>query len=149
MRQRVILPNSEEVTLFTPVANYRSPVLKMKTPVGTAYGMENPFQLIAKLYTSGGVQIPANSNLFVALKTPRQDYERYLRKIPYAAYYDLSEGNQRDVRFNNSTLHVLDVSDSMVRVPEDFEIQFWLESSVVADLTHANTRFEFSVLEDN
>lgn len=148
-RTRTIVHTSAEVTRHTPAAGFNSRLLSIVTPVGTRYVYTNPLPIILKLFNAAGVQIPPTSNLFLFKQRPGEDFGIFLRKIPYAAYHDLTEGQQRDERFRHATLHDLGSEVAEVSNPEDHEFQVWVDSPVAVDLTRAETRFETTVIETN
>lgn len=149
-RTRTILHTSTEVTRHTPAAGFNTRLLTITTPSGTRYIYPNPLGIILKLFTAAGVQIPPTSHLFVFKRRPGEDFPmNFLRRIPYAAYHDLTEGQQRDERFRHATLHDLGSEIAEISNPEDHELQIWVESPVVVDLARAETRFETIAYEIN
>jgi len=147
-RTRRILHTSQEVVRFTPVANNPSRLLTITTPLGARYYYNNPFPLILKLFAAGGVQIPATSTLLIGKRRPGEDFPTFVRMVSYAAYFDLTEGQQRDERFRGNTLHDLGTDIDAISNPQHHELQIWVESPVVVALTEAATRFETTVIEE-
>lgn len=148
-RTRRIIHTSSEVTQLQNAAGYRSPLFVIRTPEGAHYRFENPFQMILKLYDSGGNQIPATSRLYLYKKRPGEDLEIGVRMISYAGYADLSEAQQRDTRYREVTLHDLGSAISQISNPEDHELQVWIDSPVAVELSQAATRFEVVAIEEN
>jgi hypothetical protein len=100
-----------------------------------------------KLVDSLGVQIPANSYIYIAKTRPGDDFPTFIRKIPYAGYFDLDETEQRDVRFTASTIHDLGVMG--IENAESHKLEFYIESTATVDLSRPETRFEFVAFENN
>lgn len=147
-RTRRLLHTSAEVTRHVPVAAHISQMLTITTPLGARYIYGNPFPLILKLFTADGVQIPATSNLLIAKRRPGEDFPTFVRLISYAGYFDLTEGQQRDDRFAGNTFHDLGSVIAGISNPEHHQLQFWVESPVVVDLTRIETRFETTIIEE-
>lgn len=147
-RTRRILHTSQEVTRHTPVASHPTRLLTITTPLGARYLYTNPFPLVLKLFATGGVQIPATSTLLIAKRRPGEDFPTFVRLISYAAYFDLTEAQQRDERFAGNTRHDLGADIAAISNPEHHELQIWVDSPVVVALAEALTRFETTVLEE-
>ena len=148
-RTRTITVDSAEVTTYGPAAGYNSKLLEIVTPRGSTYTFENPLSILAKLYDNGGAQVPRRGSLYLFKRAPGVDFGQFLIKIPYAAYYDLSEANQRDVRYNAETKHDLGGGIQGVRLPEDYILEIWADFSVAVDPTQASTLFEMTAQEQN
>lgn len=149
MRTRTITIDSAEVTTYSPAAGYNSKLLEIKTPRGSTYTFPNPLSLLAKLYDNTGTQLPRNGSLFVFKRAPGLDFGQFLLKIPYAAYYDMTEANQRDLRYAAQTKHDLGGGVQGIRLPEDYILEIWADFSVAADPTQANTLVELTAQEQN
>lgn len=150
MRERTILHTSEEVTRFANTPNVISPLLFITTPHGTEYIYSNPSQIIAKLFDTGGVQIPHNSALFLFVRRPGEDFGSFMRKFVYAPYFDLTIGQQRDVRNAPAITQALGaVNLAAIRAKERYVVEFWVRSALAIDLNRAGTAFEIKVAEQN
>ena len=147
MKPRTILHTSEEVEQHTPVAGVVTPLLTITTPEGATYQYVNPLTMLLKIFDTNGDQIPPNSYIYVFKRRPNEDFGQFIRKLPYAAYYDLDEGQQRDSRFARSTMHDIGAGISDITNPEDHDLELWLESPVAADLSQARTRVELVARE--
>ncbi len=151
MRTRKILLTSEEVTKFTPVANYPVKLLEIKTPRGTSYIYPNPSKLVMKFYDSAAAQIPSKSELLFFKRRPGEDFGTFLGKVYYSAFYDLTEGQQRDTKNAAATTVAIGPVDMAgVQNDQDHLLEVWINSPVVVDTTQAASRFEITdVIEQN
>jgi hypothetical protein len=148
MRTKKLIVTSQEVKQYTGANNIiRKKLIDVVTPKGTTYAFKGPLQIFLKLVDAAGVQIPASSYLVIAKRRPGDDFETLIRRIPYSGYYDISETQQRDVRFTASTIHDLGVAG--IENPENHVLEFWIESPVTVDLTRPETRVEFTAFENN
>lgn len=147
-RTRRILHTSQEVVRFTPVANHPSRLLTITTPQGARYFYSNPFPLVLKLFSAAGVQIPATSRLLIGKQRPGEDFPTFVRMISYAAYFDLTEAQQRDQRFMDNTLHDLGTEIAAILNPEMHQLQIWVDAPVVTNLALVETRFETTAIEE-
>lgn len=148
-RTRKILHTSEEVTQHQSIAGSVSKLLTISTPEGTSYTFTDPFHLISKLFDSAGNQVPPDTRLLLFKRRPGEDFGMFIRQIPYASYYDLSDANQRDQRFAAATFHDLGSGIRAISNPEDHDLEIWIDSSVAVDLSQASTRFEVTAIEQN
>lgn len=150
MRERTILHTSEEVTRFVNTPNVISPLLFITTPDGTEYLYSNPSQIIAKLFDSGGVQIPHASAFFIFVRRPGEDFGAFMKKFVYAPYADLTVGQQRDVRNAPAITQSLGpVNLAGIRAKEGYVLEVWARSALAIDLNRVGTAFEIKVVEQN
>jgi hypothetical protein len=139
---------SENVTRFSNVANQKTKLLSYTAPDGVSVDISNPFQLMTKLVDAAGVQIPANSVLYIAKRTRGDDWENYGSKVLYAPYYDTSEAQQRNAQFLQNTYHPLSGYD-LIRLTEGDRLEIYIESPVVVDLNRPESRFEMKAFFSN
>lgn len=149
MRPRTILHTSPEVTQLTPVAGYRSPLLAITTPEGVVYNYKTPLQLYTKLFDVDDQEIPPQSKIIIGKQSTDEELPRYLRSIDYSPYFDLSEAQQRDIRFVESVRHEFGRGIEVVKNPEGHLFLVEIDAPVVVDLSNSKTRFELRVQESN
>jgi hypothetical protein len=139
---------SENVTRHVPVANHKTKLLTYTAPDGVTTDIPNPFQLVTKLFDGAGVQIPANSFLYIAKKSRGGDWEDYASKVLYAPYFDTTESDQRNAKFLQNTFHPLANYD-LIRLTEGDRLEVYVDSPVAVDLNRPETRLELKALFTN
>ena len=146
MRTRTVLHNSDEAKKLD--VNLK-PLLSVTTPEGATYRYQAPFDLKTKLYDENGNQIPSSSTIYLAKRRPGQDFPIFIRAIPYAGYFDLSNADQRNQQYAPSTLH--DLGDRVQEIvnPEDHSLELWIDSPVEVDLDQSATLIEIRLNETN
>lgn len=123
-------------------------------PRGATWVLPNPLPLIAKLYDNAGNQIPPDSDLIIAKRSRPDDHPEFIAKVQYAAYYDLTESQQRDAKYYQNILQTLaplrvGAQIQAIRFRQEELVEIYVESSVAVDLSQAGTRLELPAGVDN
>lgn len=160
-RIRQINPSARPITvLFTSpefAAHSGKQRLKVGTftvPRGASWVLPNPLPIVAKLYDSGGNQIPPDSDLIIAKRSRPDDHPEFIAKVQYAAYYDLTESQQRDAKYYQNILQTLaplrvGAQIQGIRFRQEELLEIYVESSVTVDLSQPGTRLELPAGVDN
>jgi hypothetical protein len=162
-KDRVISHRSEVAEILTPIANFETPLLRVRTPRGAKYvlgsyrGQVGVMKFNAlKLYSAPGNQAPAETSVYLYRRGPNDEFSDGIRRIPYASFFDLDESQQRDERFVNQLTYDLgnqenEYGESEVIPGYEFMEDYFLElrvlSPVVVNLTVPETRLEFNIEE--
>ncbi|MCA9839809.1 MAG: hypothetical protein KC422_23070 [Trueperaceae bacterium] len=139
MQTKRIINSSSEVSNLTQTLQ---PFAQITTPEGASYRYLDPLDIKAKLYDDGGNELPANSSIYIAKRRSGEDFPMFIRKIPYAGYFDLTMAQQRDRRYEHETLHDLGAGYQEIYCPEDHTLEIYIEASVTVDRSQAETIFE-------
>jgi hypothetical protein len=123
-------------------------------PQGASWTFPNPIPVVLKLFDAGGNQLAHDTDVFFARKTKGFDAPEFLGKIQYAAYYDLSESQQRDSKFYQNVLQTLSPARGGV-TPQGFlfregdTLEIYVEAGTTPNLADTRTRIELPVGVDN
>ncbi|MCX7782151.1 MAG: hypothetical protein N2318_00730 [Meiothermus sp.] len=140
---------------FTPHSGrQRVKIGTFTVPRGATWVLPNPLPLILKFYDGSGNQIPPDSDVFIAKRSRPDDHPEFIAKVQYAAYYDLTEAQQRDAKYYQNILQTLaplrvGAQIQAIRFRQEEQIEIYVESSVAVDLTQPGTRFELPAGVDN
>ena len=93
----------------------------------------------------------AAEELLFFKRRPGEDFGTFLGKVYYSAFYDLTEGQQRDTKNAAATTVAIGPVDMAgVQNDQDHLLEVWINSPVVVDTTQAASRFEITdVIEQN
>jgi len=162
-RIKALRPNARPITILKGGPDYqeytgrqRQLVARFVVPAGASWVLPNPVPVVLKLFDASGNQVPHSTDVYLARKTKGFDFPEFLGKIQYAAYYDLSEAQQRDAKFYQNILASL----SPIRVdnpPPGFlfregdmlEVYVELDSGISLNLNDPRTRLELPIGVDN
>ena len=109
---------------------------------------------MVKLFDNAGNQIPPDSDLIIAKRSRPDDHPEFIAKVQYAAYYDLTESQQRDAKYYQNILQTLaplrvGAQIQAIRFRQEELVEIYVESSVTVDLNRPGTRLEFAAGVDN
>lgn len=160
-RIRQVNPAARPITVLFPSPEFAAHSGKQRLKIGTftvprgaTWVLPNPLPIVAKLYDSGGNQIPPDSDLIIAKRSRPDDHPEFIAKIQYAAYYDLTESQQRDAKYYQNILQTLapvrvGAQIKGIRFRQEELIEVYVESNVAVDLSQAGTRLELPAGVDN
>ena len=162
-RIRAIRPNARPITILKGGPDYqeytgrqRRLVARFVVPAGASWVLPNPVPVVLKLFDTSGNQVPHSTDIFLARKTKGFDFPEFLGKIQYAAYYDLSEAQQRDAKFYQNILASLSPirADNpppgfLFREGDMLEVYVELDPGVNLNLGDPRTRLELPIGVDN
>lgn len=147
IRKEVITTANPNFAVVGPgVADRKIEVAKYTVPDNTRFGLENGAQLVMKLYDGSGNEISRDTYVYIYAKRGGFDGEEFVAKIPYSVYYDLSIGDQRNQKFRDQTRVNFAKPVKGVALGPGDELQIWVESPDVVDMTDGKTVFEIEAL---
>jgi len=147
-----VLFTSPEFAAYT--GKQRLKIGQFTVPRGATWVLPNPVPIIAKLFDNAGNQIPPDSDLIIAKRSRPDDHPEFIAKVQYAAYYDLTESQQRDAKYYQNILQTLaplrvGAQIQAIRFRQEELVEIYVESDVAVDLTKPGTRLEFPAGVDN
>ena len=153
IQEKIPGTRKELITKATPTFRILGPgvpgrkvvVAEYTVPANTAVMLPNKTQLVMKLADGSGREISRDSYVYLYKKMSGFDGEQFIAKIPYAAYFDLSVGEQRNERYKDVTQVFFAVPKDFVIFGPDDRLQIWVESADEVDFTNAQTLFEIEV----
>ncbi|WP_337871148.1 hypothetical protein [Meiothermus sp.] len=151
-RPITVLFTSPEFAAYT--GRQRVKIGIFTVPRGATWVLPNPLPLIAKLYDNAGNQIPPDSDLIIAKRSRPDDHPEFIAKIQYAAYYDLTESQQRDAKYYQNILQTLaplrvGVQINGIKFRQEELLEIYVESTATVNLSQPGTRLELPAGVDN
>lgn len=151
-RPITVLFTSPEFAAYT--GKQRVKIGTFTVPRGATWVLPNPLPLIAKLYDNAGNQIPPDSDLIIAKRSRPDDHPEFIAKVQYAAYYDLTESQQRDAKYYQNILQTLaplrvGAQITGIKFRQEELLEIYVESTATVDLSRPGTRLELPAGVDN
>lgn len=116
-----------------------------------SFSITNPWTLILKLFGAGGVQIPANSKIFLAGWKRGEHSPVFFAEIPYAPYFNLSVAEQYNKDFQSKITHIIreQAQGQGYTFTEGDRLVLYVVGGLDPDLTQAGTTIQFTGFIDN
>jgi hypothetical protein len=148
--------SADNVTLTENVANVRTKIFELLVKQGqivelvnqtdTRNGVKTGLAAVIDLHTATS-EISRGSRLFIAVEGPSAEFETFVRRFPYAPYFDLSTSDMRSEDFKGRLAEALDLNTRGIRLREGAKLQLFLESPDVVKWD--SSYVEFPINEEN
>jgi hypothetical protein len=121
-------------------------IIELENRTDTRNGVKVGLAAVIDLHSASG-EISRGSRVFLSVQGPGAEFESFIRRFPYAPYFDLSTGEMRSEDFKGRLAEALDLNGPGIRLKEGAKLQLHLESPDVVDWT--KSYIEFPVNEEN
>jgi len=146
---------AESVAQLANVANVLSPTLRITTPKSRVYTYRQLSDIIIKMFTAGGVELPSSTQMLWAVRRPSARSPQDIAGIKtYSAFYNtplISLAGEK-TQFDQETMahrRVNFLPGSDVQLSQDQILELLVKSTAVCDWTHASSHFEWTVVESD
>lgn len=117
-------------------------------PKGTKKAVPNPLHLILKLYQTGGQEMPAGTEIFVAVEAKSLEYPVFIGKFLYSDFFRITAANQNNREFAAATIkQIADSARPILVLDEEMSFSLFYRASVSLDRANANNVIEY--VQDN
>ena len=137
------------------VAGVLMPVLRITTPKSRIYTYRHLSDLVLKLATAAGAEIPNNSTLLFAVRKPSSRSPQDITGIfTYAAFGNtpLSSAAGQKTQYDQETMakrRIAFLPGSDVQLAQDQKMELLVQSTSAVSMAHANSTFEWVVIESD
>jgi len=146
---------SESVAQLTNVADFLSPTLRITTPKSRVYTYRHLSDIILKMFTSGGAELPASTTLVWAVRKPTTRSPQDISGVKtYSAFYNtpLIATAGEKTQYDQETMahrRVNFLPGTDIQLSQDQILELLVKSASVCDWTHASSVFEWVVIESD